>query len=111
VYNLLGSTQFTLDLTTPMEGAGTSFDNNNFLCPIATPTTHQITAIDTQRGVIALTSMCAQNALPQVLLTEAGRWLQIDNILGTWRFVLWIVWIQLEVISASKRIKMGKEVS
>lgn len=102
MYDLLGSTQLALDLAAPVEGAGAALHNDDLLCAIATPTAHQITAIDAQRGVVALPSVCAQNALPQILLAETWRRLQVDNVLGTWRLVLRIVWIQLEVISAKK---------
>lgn len=100
MYDLLGSTQFALDLTAPVEGARTTLHHDDLLCAIATPTAHQIAPIDAQRGVVALSPVGAQYALPQILLTETGRVFQIHNILGAWWLVLGIVWIQLEVISA-----------
>lgn len=93
MYDLLGSTELALDLAAPVEGARAALDNDDLLCAIATPTAHQIATIDAQRGVVALPTVCAQNALPQILLTETGRRLQIDNVLRTWRLVFRIVWI------------------
>lgn len=100
MYDLLGSTQFALDLTTPVERARATLHHDDLLGAIATPTAHQIAPIDAQRGVVALSPMGAQYALPEILLAEVGRGLQIDNVLGARRLVLRIVWIQLEVVSA-----------
>lgn len=102
VYDLLGSTQFALNLAAPVEGARASLHHNHLLRAIATPTAHQIAPVDAQRGVVALSPVGAEYALSQILLAEAGRGLQIDDVLGTRRLVLGIVWIQLEVISGER---------
>lgn len=108
VYDLLGSTQFALNLAAPVEGARASLHHNHLLRAIATPTAHQIAPVDAQRGVVALSPVGAEYALSQILLAEAGRGLQIDNVLGARRLVLGIVWIQLEVISGGER-ERGQE--
>lgn len=100
MYDLLGSTQLALDLTAPVEGARTALHHDDLLRAIATPTAHQVAPVDAQRGVVALSPVGAQDALPEVLLAEAGRVLQIHNVLGAWWLVLGIVWVQLEVVSA-----------
>jgi len=102
VDDLLGPTQLALDLAAPMEGAGASLHHDDLVPPIATPTAHQPTSVHAQRGLVALASMGAQDPVSQVLLAEAGRGLQVDEVLGAWRLVLGIVGVQLEVISEEK---------
>lgn len=97
--NFLDLTQFTLHFTTPMKGARTSFHHFHFVRSITSPATHQITAIDTNRCIITLTSICTLDTHPCTSRTEIWRWFQIDEILTTRWFVFWIIWFQLKVIS------------
>lgn len=64
---LLDVTRFAFDLAAPVESAGAPFDHNHFLRPIASSTTHQVTSIHTDRGVVALPAVGALNAQTRVL--------------------------------------------
>lgn len=97
--NFLDLTQFTLHFTTPMKCARTSFHHFHFMRSITSSATHQITAIDTNRCIITLTSICTLDAHSCTSCTEIWRWFQIDEIFTTGWFMFWIVWFQLEVIS------------
>lgn len=99
VDDLLRSTQLALDLAAPVEGAGAPLHHHHLVPSVATPTAHQPTAVDAQRGLVALPPMGAQDSVPQVLLTEAGRGLQVDQILRAWWLVFRIVRVQLEGVS------------
>lgn len=105
VDDLFGPTQLALHLAAPVECAGAPLHNDDLVSPIATPTAHQPTAVDAQRGLIALAAMGSQDALPQVLLAEARRRLQIDKVLRAGWLVLGIVRVQLEVISARNKTR------
>lgn len=99
----LNVTRFALDLATPMEGACAPFDHNDFLRSIATTAAHQVAAVDADRRVVALASVRALDAQPSVLQAEARRRFQVDEILGAWRLVLGIVWLQCETIAVGTK--------
>lgn len=99
VDNLLRSTQLALDLAAPVEGAGAPLHHHHLVPSVATPTAHQSAAVHAQRCLIALPPVGAQDSVPQVLLTEAGRGLQVDQILRAWWLVFRIVGVQLEGVS------------
>lgn len=103
--NFLDLTQFTLYFTTPMERTRTSFHHFHFMRTITSSAAHQITAIDTNRCIITLASICTLNAHSCTTRTEIWRRFQIDEIFTTRRFMFWIVWFQLEVISVLRKDK------
>lgn len=53
MYRLLRPAHLTLNLATPMEGAGTSLDDNGLLSLVTPTTAHQIAAVDSDAGVVA----------------------------------------------------------
>lgn len=101
VYRLLDSAELTLDLATPVEGAGASLDDRHLLRLVASAAAHQVAAVDSDAGVVALPAVSAKDAQLRVLLAEERRGLQVDEILGTGRLVLRIVRLQLEIVPVS----------
>lgn len=96
--SLFCRTILTLNLTTPVESASTSFNHNNFLRAITSPTTHEVAAVDTDGRIIAQSPVCAFDAELGILLAETWGGFQVDQVLGAWGFVLWVVGFQLEAV-------------
>lgn len=103
VNRFLRSTQFTFDLTTPMERASAPLDHQHFLRSISASATHQIATVHTDRWVIALATVRSVDAKPRIFRTKSRGRFQVHQILAAGRFVFGIVRFQLEVISAMKR--------
>lgn len=80
VYRLLDSAELTLDLATPVEGAGASLDDRHLLRLVASAAAHQVAAVDSDAGVVALPAVSAKDAQLRVLLAEERRGLQVDEI-------------------------------
>jgi hypothetical protein len=97
------STQLTLDLTTPVEGARTPLDHDHLLRPIASAATHQIATVHTNGGVVALTTVGALDAEAGIAFAKAGRGFQVDQVFGAGRFVLGIVGFEHEVVPVGKQ--------
>lgn len=103
MHRLLRPTQLAFHFTAPVEGAGASLYYNHFLRSIASTATHQVAAIHTYRGVVALAPVSSLDSEPGISFTEIWRLLHVDQVLGVWRLVVWIVGFQLEVISDDGR--------
>lgn len=98
MYRLLVSAKLTLDLATPMESAGASFDDRHLLGLEASAAAHQIAAVDSDARVVALSAVRAEDAQFRVLLAERRGRLQVDEILGPGRLMLGVVRFQMEVV-------------
>lgn len=96
----LGPTQFTLDLTTPMEGARTPLHHDNLLRPVPAATTHQVTPVHADAGVVALAAVRPLDPQLGVALAEHRGGLQVHQVLDARRLVLGVVRLQLEVVLA-----------
>lgn len=72
--HFFSAAKFTLNLTTPVEGAVAPFHHKNSLSSVATATAHEVAAVDADAGVVASTTVRARNAKSRVLFAEARRW-------------------------------------
>lgn len=91
--SLLDVTRLAFHFATPMESAGASFDDNQLLRSIASTATHQVTAVHTDRGIVALPSVGALDSQARVFKAEARRWFQIDKVLAARRHMFRVVGI------------------
>ena len=86
-----------------MECTRTALNDHHLLCFVAATTAHQIATIHPDRCIVALTTVRSLYAQAQILLAEARRLFQIDNVLGTRCLVLGIVWLEDELIAVSTK--------
>ena len=101
MYRLFDSTELTLDLATPVEGARASLHDRHLLRLVASTAAHQVAAVHSDAGVVALPAVSAEDTQLGVLLAERWRGLQVDQVLRPGRLVLRVVGFQLEIVSVS----------
>lgn len=84
-----------------MKSAGTPLDDRDFLGFVTTAATHQIATVDPDTGVVALSTLSAED--PKFRIPFAKRWrrVEIDQIHFTGWLVFRIVRFQLEIITVS----------
>ena len=101
MHRLLDSAELTLDLATPVKRTCASLHHRHLLRLVASAAAHQVTAVDADARVVALSAVCPENAEFRILLAERRRWLQVNEILRAGRLVLRIVRLQLKVVPVS----------
>lgn len=99
MYRLFCPAQLTLNFATPVERARAPLHDNDFLRSIAPAAAHQVAAVDSNAGVVALPPVCAEYTELGIFLAERRRRLQIHQILQTRWLVLRIVGFQLEAVT------------
>lgn len=101
--NFLDSTQFTFDFATPPEGAVAAFHDGEALGAEPAAAAHEVASVDPDAGVVAGPPVRAGDAEARVPLAEAGRRLQVHQVLRPRRFVVGVVRPQLESVPVSAR--------
>lgn len=91
VYRLCRSALLTLDLAAPVEDAVAPLDHHHLLSLVAPSAAHQIAAVDAEAGVVALSSVGAQDTERGILLAETRRVVHVDEVFRPGRLVLRIV--------------------
>lgn len=87
---------FTFDLAAPMECARAAFQVLSDLGAVSPTAAHQLTAVDTRRGLVAVTSPRALNTEPWVGHAEVGRVLEVHEVFPRGGLVVGIEGLQLE---------------
>lgn len=80
VYCFFGRANLTLDLAAPVEGTGASFDYNDLLRLVTPAATHEITTVDADARVVALSTVGPEYTELWIFLTKRRRWLEINEI-------------------------------
>lgn len=96
VFDLCACTSLALHMTTPVKSTATAFCNYVLFCRMTTPTTHQITTVNSDRSGIALTSKRALKS--NTIILFAKRWwiLKVDKIASTWFLMVDVYGIEVE---------------
>lgn len=81
---------FALDGAAPVEFAAAPFHNLHFVRMKAPAAAHQLAAIDGLGGLVALPATGAQHPVLEVVVTEVGTGVQVDEVLVR-------VWLELGV--------------
>lgn len=108
MHRLFRPAQLAFHFAAPVEGTSASFYYNHFLRSIASTTAHQIAAIYTYGGVVALPPVSSLNSKSRISFTEVRRLFHVDQVFCVWRFVVWVVGFQLEVVSKDENIFVSK---
>lgn len=108
VYRFCRPALLALDLAAPVEDACAPLDHHHLLSLVAPAAAHQIAAVDAEAGVVALSSVGAEDAERGILLTERRRLFQVNEIFRPGWLVLRIVRLQLKVVTlpACKTVPM-----
>lgn len=96
---LFRSTRFTFDFAAPVEGAGAPLDHRHLLRPVAPSAAHQVASVDAYRRVVALAAVRSENSQAQIFLAKSGGLLEVHQVLGRWRLVIGVVWLQRELVA------------
>lgn len=95
---LLGPTQLTLDLTTPVEGTRAPLHHHDLLSPVPPAAAHEVAPVHADASVVALAAVRPRDAQLGVPLAEHRGRFQINQVLHPRGFVFRVVRLQLEVV-------------
>ena len=81
-------TRVTRHAAAPVEDTVTALSGGVSLCLVTSPTTHQVTTIDSNRCRIALTTFGAFVVYRLITVTKIGRPFVVDQVVCAGRFVV-----------------------
>lgn len=96
----LSCANLTLYVTTPMKYTTTTFLHSIFTRGITTPTTHEVTTLNSYGCSIALSPLSSFEIYRCVFITERRRVFKINKIPPTRRLMIKVYWLETKLISS-----------